>query len=179
MKTVNTGKRNPLHRRFLVAIGFAMVASTAIADDAPKFTMTVFEDVALGADIIAGHYDKAIDAASVDMSKNDVIRIESNLCVAYAKTGEIERAERACDAAIAAIRAKKSFYRYRLSDESAGHARKRFMAIALSNRSVINAVKGDYAAARKDLDMAQELDTQLAVVKINLERLDIAEQNRA
>lgn len=179
MKTETTGKRNPLCKRFLAAIGFAMAVSTAIADDAPKFTMTVFEGVAPGADIIAGHYDKAIDAMSAGMSKNDAIRVESNLCVAYAKTGEIERAERACDAAIAAIKAKKSFYRYTLEDESAGHARKRYLAIALSNRSVINAVKGDYAAARKDLDMAQELDTQLAVVKINLERLDIAERNRA
>ena len=179
MKTETTGKRNPLCKRFLAAIGFAMAVSTAIADDAPKFTMAVFEDVSPGADIIAGHYDKAIDAMSAGVSKNDAILTESNLCVAYAKSGAIERAERACDAAIAAIKAKKSFYRYRLEDESAGHARKRYLAIALSNRSVINAVKGDYAAARKDLDMAQELDTQLAVVKINLERLDIAESNRA
>lgn len=179
MKTVTTEMRNPLHKRFLAAIGFAMTVSTAIADDAPKFTMTVFEDVAQGTDIIAGHYDKAIDAVSVGTSKNDAIRIESNLCVAYVKSGEVERAERACDAAIAAINAKKSFRTYRLRDESAAKARKRYLAIALSNRGVVKAVKGDYAAARKDLDTVLELDTQLAVVKINLERLDIAESNSA
>lgn len=179
MKHVNLRKSRTTRARLFAGLALTLSAATANADEDPKFTMTVFEDVAQGSEIIAGRYGKAIDAMAAKTSKNDVIRTETNLCVAYIKAGDVERAERSCDAAVAAIKARKYFNEYALSFESGHKARKRYLAIALSNRSVVNAVKGDYTAAQKDLDAALELDTRLAAVKINLERLDIAARNAA
>lgn len=161
-------------------VSLALASTTGLADtNDPKFTMTVFDNNSHGAKIVAGKYEQAIEKITAQRSKNDAIRVETNLCVAYAKAGEVELAEKSCDAAIAAIESKKRFTRYAVGMETHRDARRRYLALALSNRGVIKAVKGEFESARKDFDEALQLDTRLAAAKTNLERLDIAVQNAA
>ena len=173
----------PLARSALPLIGalsLALVSGTTMADSKdPKFTMTVFEDAPQGARIVAGKYVQAIDKIEARGAKNDAIRVETNLCVAYVKAGDVAAAEKSCDAAITAVTGQKRFTRYAMGAESANDARRRYLAIALSNRGVIKAVKGDFESARKDFDEALQLNTRLAAAKINLQRLGVEAESPA
>ena len=159
-------------------LALALASTTGLADtNGPKYTMTVFEDIRQGAKIIDGEYEQAIEKITANPSKKDAIRVETNLCVAYAKAGEVELAEKSCDAAITAIEGKKRFTQYAIGMETNRDARRRYLAIALSNRGVVKAVKGDLESARKDFDEALQLDSRLAAAKTNLERISIAVEN--
>ena len=51
------------------------------------------------------------------------------------------------------------------------------MAIALSNRGVLNAVKGNFAAARADFDAALAQQARVSSVHANLQKLDTVEES--
>jgi len=162
------------------AVSLALTATSGMAEtNDPKYTMTVYEDYAHGASIVAGDYEQAIEKITTKRVKNDPVRVETNLCVAYVKAGEVELAEKSCDAAVAAVESTKQFDRRAIGIDTNAGARRRYLAIALSNRCVMKAVKGDLASAKEDFDMAMELDTRLAAAKVNLERLEIAVENAA
>ena len=170
--------KNFLIPMFAVALALTAAPTVAAETDA-KFTMSVFVDAAQGPEIVAGKYDEAISTIAKRSSRKNAIEATMNLCVAYVKSGEVELAEDSCDAAVTAIHAQKSFRRFRMGTETTAAARERYLAMALSNRSVIRAIKGDYESAREDLDEALQLDTRLTAAKTNLERLSVAEKNAA
>ena len=84
----------------------ATVSTKAAGHEAPAkpFQMAVIVDDAHGRAVVSGKYSTAIEKITAGKRKSsDDFSEQVNLCVAYAKTREIEKARNACDAAIAAM----------------------------------------------------------------------------
>ncbi len=152
----------------LAALGLANVATADVAG----YTMTVWTDAAHGSKVVSGHYAKAIErlTRSPKRFSNDY-EGQTNLCVAYAKTGELEKAVASCDQAIAVIEdgmldiADSRFVpRYAEKQKSIA------LAIALSNRGVLYVAQGRYEQASDDFRNAADLDTKVTAAAVNLAR---------
>lgn len=167
---------NPIKkpRRFLrLSPPLALVASLAIAgplaaDEAdPAYTMTVIVDAAHGSTVAAGKYERAIEKITARENTRDAYSRQTNLCVAYTKTGALEKATAACEAARALIleggklRGAASFEKHD----------RMYLALALSNLGVLHAAKGSTDIARRYFREAVALETGLSAPKINLARI--------
>lgn len=164
--------------KMLCALSLA-VACTPAWSDAGKasYEMAFFTDSAQGSKILSGNYEKAIEKITTRVHGDDPLHVKTNLCVAYTKAGEIAAAEAACDAAVAAAKTFRKVRRSGLALETPAQIRARYMAIALSNRGVLNAVKGNLQAARADFDAALAQQARVPSVRTNLEKLGIAEKS--
>lgn len=139
------------------------------------FTMAVFIDARHGKKINSGMYDQAIDKITRGGTRESK-RFEDqvNLCVAYAKTNSVEKANAACNAAIEKV--EKRAERSNVDVEARVHRYN--LALALSNRGVLMAASGETDLAEKDFLAALELDTQLTwIVENNLARLNQGTQS--
>ena len=159
------------------ALSCVPVAASA---DEPAFTMTTITDSAHGAEIAAGKYEQAIE--KITAADDDGTYFNStNLCVAYTKTGNVVDALTACDAAIEQANSMSfdrrsysmSLDRQRYSSKSLQErTRKKYLALALSNRGVLHAATGDVELARQDFVEALGVSARSSVAKANLARLD-------
>jgi tetratricopeptide (TPR) repeat protein len=140
----------------------------------PKYTMTLFADEAQGSSILDGDYKHAIKKINAKLLSKDRFQVETNLCVAYTKSGDLEAAEEACEAAVVAAESGKSSRHVSSFDNVRYVAQKKSVAIALSNRGVLKAVKGELDSARQDFDAAIDLRAGISAPKTNLERLNVA-----
>lgn len=153
-----------------LSLAFACVPAWSDSSD-PKYTMTVFTETAHGTKVVAGKYEQAIDNITRKSGKVDDFYKGTNLCVAYAKAGELELAEEACDAAVAAASKAKMRRSGNALASTMHHARNVNLAVALSNRGVLYAVRGDTDRAREEFDAALAVNSQLTAAKVNLARL--------
>ena len=153
----------------LLATG--LTAENVSAQEAqPVYTMTVIVDTAQGHKVAAGKYDRAIARLTAKKSPVNRYSKDTNLCVAYTKTGDIDNATEACEAAVEAMR-KRRVARSSFSTSEAATSNRVYLALALSNLGVLEAVKGDAELARKRFEEALELDAGLSAPKVNLARL--------
>ena len=83
----------------LLFTALSCVSATASADE-PVYTMTTIVDSAHGAEIAAGKYEQAIEKIAAIDDDVDTFFNNTNLCVAYTKTGNLDDALLACDAAV-------------------------------------------------------------------------------
>ena len=142
-------------------------------DKSTAYKMVVFSDQRHGITVTKGKYEKAIAMLTAKPErKRDAFETRTNLCVAYTKSGELEKATASCDAALALIREKQ--VRTASLSGDAELAYERSLALALSNRGALYAVHGDLENARSKFEEAMELKAHLAVPKRNLARLDRA-----
>ena len=143
---------------------FALVATLVVAgplsaqEADPVYTMTVIVDAAHGSKVAAGEYERAIEKITARKTTRDLYSRQTNLCVAYTKTGALDKATAACEAALKLMRGSDRTDRI-------------YLALALSNMGVLQAAKGSAENARKSFRQALELDTGLSAPKINLARL--------
>ncbi len=153
----------------LIASLTASVSFAAERDQA--FTMTVIHDAYFGRKVIAGDYETAIDRIHPRGDGSAAsFEAHTNLCVAYVKAGEIDRAEAACDAAVEAAWKQTS----RVARFGASYDEKiwrEYAAVALSNRGVLHAVAGRPELAQADFSKALELQTRSDTPGSNLARL--------
>ena len=166
----------------LLFITLSCVPAAASADE-PAFTMTTITDSAHGAEIAAGKYEQAIEKiAAID--DDDAFFNSTNLCVAYTKIGNVVDALTACDAAIEQANSmsfdRRSYLmsfdrRTSLSKSFQERTRKKYLALALSNRGVLRATTGDVELARQDFVEALGVSARSSVAKTNLARLDKGE----
>ena len=147
--------------------------------DEPQFEMAVFSDTAQGTKILSGNYDQAITKIRAKSRSTHDLHVQTNLCVAYVKSGNIEAAESACEEAVVAVKSLRKVRASAFIGTSPAQIRARYMAVALSNRGVLKAVKGDFEAARKDFDAAMAQQARIATVQTNIEKLSIAEEESA
>lgn len=162
----------------LGALLFAATISTPVSAEVPAitpFTMTVISDAAYGHSVVSGKYQRAIDKLTRDgRLLKDEFADQTNLCVAYTKTRDIQRASDACNAAIAHVKKREA----RVLKTSNRHSAKlrayqSNLAVALSNRGVLLAATGDAELARQDFLTALDLQTRLStIVEGNLQRLE-------
>ena len=162
--------------RVMCALSLAVACTPAWSDTSkPNYEMAFFTDSAQGSKILTGKYEQAIAKINTKTSYKDSLHVKTNLCVAYTKSGNIEEAAVACEEAVVAAKSFRKVRRSDLAVETPAQIRARYLAIALSNRGVLNAVMGDFDAARADFDAALEQQARLSSVQANIEKLETAE----
>jgi tetratricopeptide (TPR) repeat protein len=136
------------------------------ADEQPSnYVMNVIDNKAQGEQVISGEYEQAIENIIAQARERRNRFAESNnLCVAYAKTNELQKAVQACDEAVQKTRMPGAvgYYDYR---------RKEDHSVALSNRGVVRAVSGDIEGARQDFVLALQMNSRLEAPAANLAHL--------
>lgn len=138
----------------------------------PRYTMTVIRDIAQGARVVKGDYAKAIAKITGRRVTLNPFAEFTNLCVAYAKSGKIDAADDACDTALAIIRDPDWERRSGVMTGYGEQARRKYLALALSNRGVLHAIRGDESAAEQSFDEAIKLDQRNTAPRVNLARLE-------
>ncbi|MDJ0699386.1 MAG: hypothetical protein QNJ07_05975 [Woeseiaceae bacterium] len=155
------GVASQIRYAVLAFAGLVVMSGSASAEDNKSaYSMAVIIDAAEGRDVRKGKYEQAI-AKLTEAKRNrtdDEFARSTNLCVAYTKTGELEKAEIACDQAV------MLYADNRFEPE-------RYRALALSNRGVLRAVKGDVELARADFEAATEIYRLGRFTKDNLARV--------
>lgn len=154
----------------ILATVLLCVAGTASAAET-AYTMTTFIDSHYGAEVVAGRYEHAIQKiVALDEDENAFFR-NTNLCVAYTKTGALDKALMACDAAVeqaGSMPIGRKSYGYRYFQKN---TRDELVALALANRGVLYAVSGEADLARRDFVEALNSTENSKAVKVNLARL--------
>ena len=164
--------------KVMCALSLAVACTPAWSDSGKtNYEMAFFQDHAQGSKILNGKYDQAIETITTKADAGHALHVKTNLCVAYTKSGKIEAAEVACEEAVIAAKTFRKVRRSDLSYETPAQARARFLAVALSNRGVLNAVKGDLVAARADFDAALAQRSRFSSVRANIEKLATAEES--
>lgn len=126
----------------------------------PGYQMAAITDQAYGDHVLAGDYGTAIARLS---GRSRRFEARTNLCVAYALSGELEAADRACADALAI-----SERRARDGQASQQRAEHRDLAIALSNHGVVRAMRGDLLGALANFARAVDVQDELAQARNNL-----------
>ena len=129
-----------------------------------------------GAEIESGKIDAAIAALESDSASSDSAYVRSNnLCVAYIKAKDLEKATDACDEAVQQIRtASETLAEKKYVPRKKRVALREDLAVALSNQGVVVALNGDAEQAEKLFRESIELDRRDKMFKTNLERLSYA-----
>jgi hypothetical protein len=94
----------------------------------------------------------------------------TNLCIAYTYSGDVANAKESCDHAVEIARMKNGMPRFSSGFQAPSRIRAKDMdlVIALSNRSVVRAMNGEYPLAFEDLREADALKPRLRAVSKNL-----------
>jgi len=125
-----------------------------------------------GTDLVAGDYQTALAALTKPKRKlavRDPLTTSTNLCVAYTMTKQWEMARTACDEAITEakherLRSPAWTYSTRLKQNS-------YVALAYSNRAVLNWLSNNSAGAEQDLSSAAAYAPKADFVARNLAAL--------
>jgi len=176
MKTPMTFRRTNKLAALAALLTATTTSSTAFAheEESMPFTMAVIIDGAQGAEVQAGRYEKAINRITRSgrrVPKDFAAQV--NLCVAYAKTKDLQKASNACDAAIAEVKTQdKRMSRIKNDRNPELLAYRSDLALALSNRGVLLAAIGDTERAKRSFHSAIELGTRNSwIFETNLRRL--------
>ncbi len=160
-----------LSRPLAVVVALVVSAPLAAREADPAYTMTIIIDAAHGSKVAAGKYQRAIEKITARKSTRDSYSRQTNLCVAYTKTGELDKATEACEAALAlTLGSTKPRNSYSGPAQSKKIDRV-YQALALSNLGVLHAAKGSPDVARESFREALRLETGLSAPGINLARL--------
>ena len=153
---------------------FGAVAAHAGQDQPNAYVMTVYSDAAHGTEIIDGAPQEVIAKLSskVDARSNELAG-QVNLCVAYTKTKQLEKATEICDSAVAAaLKDARRLERSNMFGRQTTQVADTGRAIALTNRGVLHAVTGEKARARLMFEMALMLKSTEESARTNLLFLD-------
>jgi tetratricopeptide (TPR) repeat protein len=145
------------------------VAAGSVQAETP-YLFTAIDTAGHGVDVVNGRYDKAIARIRKD-GKADLNFSEStNLCIAYTYSGDVANAKESCDHAVEIARMKNGMPRFSSGFQAPSRIRAKDMdlVIALSNRSVVRAMNGEYPLAFEDLREADALKPRLRAVSKNL-----------
>jgi len=125
----------------LAALATALTASAAHAAEPSKpLVMSGFADAAAGEELMAGNYAAVIRALAphgVQFDKDEVAA-STNLCVAYAASGQLEQARKACEEAITMARTDEPGITLteRVAHQDA-------LGLAFANRAVVTRLSGE------------------------------------
>jgi len=155
------------------------VGPLAAHETDPAYTMTVIIDAAHGGKVAAGKYKRAIERITAHESSRDPYSRETNLCVAYTKTGELDKATEACEAALAIMRTGEKPRSNYLGTAYSERVDRMYLALALSNLGVLQVAKGSTDTALESFREAVALGTGLSAPQINLARLAMPNAPRA
>ena len=172
MKSINRCNRPGSFASALALVALLAFGTPLAAHEKdPVYTMTVIVDAAHGGKVAAGEYERAIRKITARKSTRDTYSRQTNLCVAYTKTGVLDKATEACEEALAIVLDRADKRRVLAGTTQSAKSDRVYLALALSNLGVLHAAKGSTGIARENFREALALDSGLSAPKVNLERL--------
>jgi hypothetical protein len=149
-----------------LACAAILAGSTAYAaEQLHSFELTAFSNTTAGTSLVHGHYETALAQLAVDARTLERESVSTNRCVAYTAMRELQAAREACDEAVsdaqhdlAGLPAPMTWARSDYRD---------YLAVAYSNRAVLNWLLNDGAAAQADLEKAASLSPRAEFVVRN------------
>lgn len=151
-----------------VAVSVLMSLSdhSAATEAVGKYNMRIIGGPAHIALFESGDYQATVQHVEMSpITYSTVFSHAINLCVAYTLAQDFGSAEAACDRAVTLTR-RQMRLRY------GGKAAKGMLAVALSNRGVLNALLQQKVAASADFTEASKIDRRASPASENLVRLD-------
>jgi hypothetical protein len=149
----------------LLGISATLLGAVSHAADDTRFKLTAYTDAVGGREILSGDYQLALTRiAQTHVSDLTKSAVELNRCVALTMTQQWEEARHACDNAVADAEHRRvvptgALEERRLQEDS--------MAIAYSNRAVLDWLVADAEAAKSDLARAKALSPDSDIVASN------------
>ncbi|MEQ8207507.1 MAG: hypothetical protein RIA65_15145 [Woeseia sp.] len=173
MNTTKHKRYMPRLRRNGLALILSLLGSQFALAGASEdnFKMIALIDQAQGKLIVAGDYQKAIDKLAGSGLRGTSFSAHNNLCIAYTKEKQLEQAEIACNKAVALRNSLSIALNPYMDTNTRNKARDK--AIALSNRGVLHAIKGDQQSALQDFEAALQSYDRLRDVRENLALLNV------
>jgi hypothetical protein len=153
--------------------GALLAGSVAHADQPNKFVMTVYTNGAGGDSLVRGDFTTAVQQTQHRGAYDDTL--DTNKCVAYTMTAQFETAKSVCDAAVRD--AKKDVLHSSPATLWERTQLEESLAIAYSNRAVLDWLSHDAAAAERDLADASALSPQGDFVAHNMSALHSSHEN--
>ena len=170
MSSYSRNSRKPTQALQLALAAALLVGSAAHAADEPRtFELTAFSNGTGGEAIVSGKYDIAVSELSAHAHALDSESTSTNRCVAYVVTHQVEAARTACDAAVR--EAQQAVTSMPVSMSWARSDYRDYLALAYSNRAVLNWMANDTTAAQSDLKKAAAVAPKAAFVARNLTAL--------
>lgn len=161
--------------KLALALGLLGSLTAHAAEPPPQgYVMIVYSDLSHGKKIMRGAPEEVIARLSrrIDGPKSGVAD-QINLCVAYAKTKQIDLATTHCDAAVAeSSRAANRGRSSNMFGRQEARAALTDRAIALSNRGVLHALLGESDKATLLFEMAMSFEATEEYAQNNLARLE-------
>ncbi|HEY6922548.1 MAG TPA: hypothetical protein VI653_03695 [Steroidobacteraceae bacterium] len=154
-----------LHLAFAAAL---LTGSAAYADQPRNFELAAFSNTPTGDALVAGNYGAAFHQLAIDEHSltESSATIATNRCVTLIMTHKFDEAHKACDAAVSTARLEIVSL-----PVSVGWARQEFrdyLALAYSNRAVLDYLTNDTTAAQADLNKAVSVSPKAELVARNL-----------
>jgi hypothetical protein len=159
--------------KLAVAAALACAGVQAQAAETTRPVLTGYTDTVGSDALVAGRYDVMISevARFKDTATASPTAYQTNLCVGYIATRQLDAAEKACTAAVrAAKRERTQMSNWMMSSRKAYNEQ---VAIAYANRAVLRMVKQDAASAAADLAKAEALSPSAAFVTRNVAALNV------
>jgi hypothetical protein len=147
-----------------------LAGSTAYAaDDARTFELTAFSNTAAGDSLVKGEYSLAVQQLNIDAHSRASDSVNTNRCVALTVTHQLQAAHAACDAAVRD--ARHQLTNLSSTELWARNTYRDYLAVAYSNRAVVNWLTNDSTAAQADLQKAAAAAPKAEFVARNLTAL--------
>lgn len=143
--------------------------SAAYAADASHFELTAFSNTSSGYSLVHGNYELAMRQLDFDAHSLESVSAITNRCVALTVTHKFQEAHTACDAAVRA--AQTEITGLPVSMSWARRDYREYLAVAYSNRAVLNWASNDVLGAQDDLKKAQAVAPKAEFVAKNLTAL--------
>jgi tetratricopeptide (TPR) repeat protein len=170
MSSYSRNSRKPTRAAQLACAAALLAGSTAYAADQPhSFALTAFSNTTAGTSLVHGHYETALAQLAIDAHTLERTSVSTNRCVAYTAMNELKAAREACDAAV--LDAQRELATLPVGMIWARPDYRDYLAVAYSNRAVLNWLSKDSAAARADLDKAAAVSPKSEFVVRNLTAL--------
>lgn len=170
MSSHSRNNRQPI-QALKVAVAATLLAGSAVraAEQPSTFELTAFSNVAAGTELAAGNYSSAVQQIDSHARALDSDSLNTNRCVAYVVTRQLQAAHVACDAAVRD--AQQAIATLPMSLSYARSEYRSYLALAYSNRAVLNWLSNDSAAAQADLKKAKAVAPKARFVARNLNAL--------
>ena len=144
-----------LQAALLISASLATATVNADISEADLYHMLVISNQHKGEALLAGRHAETIQALTRSPVRANDFAASNNLCVAYVRTKQAQKALAAC---------KKAVDRSRW-------AGRRDQAVALSNLGVVRALTGDTDGAQHAFKAAIRLNAEISAPRENLARL--------
>jgi hypothetical protein len=169
MSSHSRNSRKPTRAVQLAFAAALLAGSAAYAADQPhSFELTAFSNSTGGAALTSGDYTSAVQQLASQRAL-DSDSVSTNRCVAYTVTRQMAAAHAACDAAVRD--AQQQIVSLPVSMTWARSEYRDYLALAYSNRAVLDWMSNDAAAAQSDLKKAAAVAPEAEFVARNLTAL--------